>query len=705
MIRQFCGLTIALSLLIGCVPGESDQSDETAGSPAPAMAGDTMPPGGQRAAQGGRSIVLLDADEMTEDGGSKAQSAPSPTAEAAQAGQMVTNDNEAPTPVAMPMANRGGATGSVENESMNVGGQPVGGQPMGGVVSAPPVDLFTPPAVDGCVPERARFDTDIGPHFEQYCGLCHGSSLAFGAPYTLTNYNGLFDAVGDIRVLDVAIAELSAGTMPPAGHMRPGTQVREDILDWATCGAWRTGTDLLPNPGANFDVDRNILMDLGEPPADSDFFELRANAFEIPPNVDDHYECFRFEAPVDEPRFIRRIETLIDDVRVLHHVVLVPDEAGEPNTNSPCDVINPSSLTYAWAPGQGALQFPEGGIRLEPGQRLTLNIHYNNTARHPDVRDSSGVRIYHSAIEGPEVAMLTFGPLDIRIPAGENGSASGWCQMPSDTNLLYSFPHMHDAGTGFSQVIEHDDDTETDIINIFGWDFDAQYIYDTPVALPRGTVVRTTCTYRNATERTIRFGENTRDEMCFNFSYISPPIGISACNQAERPRPLTYDVGQCAPAGAEALMVEAVNAPIFPGEAPALTGGDTPDGLWVLSAAKLYLPQDMIGPFSLDRDRSVVNVIGSVGIVDGQFFFDGTAQLAVVAGPLSTNLTQALSFGGPANFGPDDSALLDLTVTCGQLGVSADLQYELVDDRLKILAPIQESIFRLDLLLEYTRVP
>ena len=168
--------------------------------------------------------------------------------------------------------------------------------------------------------------------------------------------------------------------MPPAGHMRPGTDVREAILDWATCGAWREGTDLCPTRAQTSMSTEKSFQDLGAPPPDTDFFELRAQDFRVTGEMTDHYECFRFEAPVDETRFIRQWKRLLM-MRGFFPYRAFPDENGEPNTNSPCNEINPSALTYAWAPGQGA-QFPEGGLRLEPGQRMTLNIHYNNAAQH-----------------------------------------------------------------------------------------------------------------------------------------------------------------------------------------------------------------------------------------------------------------------------------------------------------------------------------
>ena len=263
---------------------------------------------------------------------------------------------------------------------------------------------------EDCRPSRAAWDEKIKPFVEQFCGECHSETLAFGATYSLLDYEGLFSDTTGERPIDGTIRRLTEGTMPPPSQPKPGADVRKEILDWATCGQWRKGTDDLPNPGGAFDADKPIIGQ-SEPPLDgTDFFELRANQFEVGVDEKDRYECFTFELPITEDRFIRRVETVVGDARVLHHAILLPEGEGEPGTHARCEDDNPLSLVYGWAPGQGALQFPEGGIRIRPGQRMTVNIHYNNTGRHEGVKDSSGVRIYHGPAEGKEVSMLTFGP-------------------------------------------------------------------------------------------------------------------------------------------------------------------------------------------------------------------------------------------------------------------------------------------------------
>jgi hypothetical protein len=44
----------------------------------------------------------------------------------------------------------------------------------------------------------------------------------------------------------------------------------------------------------------------------------------------------------------------------------------------------------------------------------------------------------------------------------------------------------------------------------------------TPITVQTGDVITTTCTYTNPTNQMVRFGENTGNEMCFNFALYYP---------------------------------------------------------------------------------------------------------------------------------------------------------------------------------------
>ena len=77
-------------------------------------------------------------------------------------------------------------------------------------------------------------------------------------------------------------------------------------------------------------------------------------------------------------------------------------------------------------------------------------------------------------------------------------------------------PHMHQMGrhltfwhtpAGGDEQVVFDRD----------YDFDAQHLemYDPFVELAPGDTIRVECTWDNATNETVTFGESSNDEMCF----------------------------------------------------------------------------------------------------------------------------------------------------------------------------------------------
>jgi hypothetical protein len=568
-----------------------------------------------------------------------------------------------------------------------------------------------PPAVDAgrpsdqglteCMPSVEVYEATQKQVIQTHCGQCHGETLQFGAVHTLTSYESLLQQGPSGRPIDLLIDAVASGDMPPRGQETLGTDMRQTLVEWASCGTEGLPTPDPTNPGGDFDSNRPILMDPGAPPSGTDFFEFRAEGFEVSADARDRYECFYFEAPVGEERFIRRIETIQGDSRVLHHATLLPEAQGEPGTHSSCNDDNPLSLVYGWAPGQGALHFEEGGIRVSPGQRFTLQIHYNNAAGHTDVRDTSGVRIYHGPTEGPEVSMLTFGPLGFNLPPNRTTTVDGWCRLPADTKILFSFPHMHETGVGFNQVVEGTDPEAPgeSVVRLDGWDFGSQFIYETPVDLSAGDIVRTSCTFTNPTDRRMRFGPNTGDEMCFNFAYVSPPPPISFCNQNDRPIAYEYTAGECAGPGAEEVAAPPVFTAFIEGEAPRLEGGEAPEGLWIIADAKLYLASLAFGGFELDTVQSRVTALGTAAFGDGRFYFDATTEIHAVANGVSFDSAQPLTFNGPVVFSEEDPGALSVTAECGELPTESGIRYGYSDGHLLIVAPSRFGPVSFELLL------
>jgi hypothetical protein len=323
-------------------------------------------------------------------------------------------------------------------------------------------------------------------------------------------------------------------------------------------------------------------------------------------------------------------------------------------------------------------------MMLAPGSKLTLQVHYNNRARHPDVRDKSGVRIYHGPVEGPEINMLAFGPVDFEIPANQMSEAVGHCRLPQDTRIVASFPHMHEVGSGFEQVVIRDGADEADaesIITLDGWNFEAQYIYETPVELKTGDLVRTTCRFRNETDQMVRSGANTEDEMCFNFAYVTPPLPNNFCNSGAPAEPVPlYEPGECAPEDADQINVPQVGARILIGEPEAPTGGELRDGTWTLLNGRLYLPSETLGPVTVNIEQSTITSQGILRIEGDSIVMDAQLALHLVTSITDFDQTVPISLG--ANWSVEEAHQLKLDLTCGESDLVQDVRYSMRGERL-----------------------
>jgi hypothetical protein len=84
---------------------------------------------------------------------------------------------------------------------------------------------------------------------------------------------------------------------------------------------------------------------------------------------------------------------------------------------------------------------------------------------------------------------------------------------------------MHELGTRFVTEIRRGGDSgpaET-LVEVDPWDFDGQTTYPHEgVVLEPGDAIVTRCTYDNPHDYTVTYGEDTEDEMCFNFLTVYP---------------------------------------------------------------------------------------------------------------------------------------------------------------------------------------
>ena len=476
--------------------------------------------------------------------------------------------------------------------------------------------------------------------------------------------------------------------MPPVGQPRIPSQDALAFLDWATCGG-NSGSPIPgPNPGG-FDVSRPVFEPADDPLDDAAFIEFRADDGHIPADVSDQYTCFSFGGPAGGERFIRRIEPVIDDARVLHHIVLyeVPDGPGD-GREVDCGT-NLSAAIYAWAPGQQPVQFLDGGLVTNSNRRYLMEIHYNNSAGYTDVADQSGVRIFHSAPAGPTIDMLTIGPDGFSLPPLSRTAIEGTCDVAEPLTIIATLPHMHELGVSLKSTIRRANGIEEDLITLVGWDFNSQLFYDGEgLQLQPGDQIVTECVFENTFDERRKFGPYTDDEMCYNFLFVTPPPSDRRCNDTV---PKTaYDVGQCAPENAEDIAIEVSGraTDVQPSDA---IGGEFPRGQWRLADYMLIFESADIGLAVLDLDQTSLDAYGAMEISEsGRVAIDiaGTINAVFDSGG---GATQAVGFSVAGQLlGTDhESMSMNIMTDCPESGqVSFEFTYD--DGRLTFFVPFNQ---------------
>lgn len=538
-------------------------------------------------------------------------------------------------------------------------------------------DAAAPSDVGGCVPDRAAWDAQVRALVQRQCGACHGATTNFGAPYSLLDYDFILRPRADGRPVDRIAARLMAGTMPPAGTPAPTDEAAQAIVQWASCGAQT------PPPGRGLRASRPVFRAPERAPTGMEAWDLRAGNYPVAANLRDRYQCFSFTFPGSEARFIRRFELVADRSEVLHHVVLLRDS----RNTAPAEPFECSSMPegsdylYAWAPGQSAFEFPDGGLRVTPGQRVVMQIHYNNGQGLEGVRDNSGVRIFHTAPQGTEYGMVAIGPVGFQIPPRSMGAAESACGFSRPSRILAGMPHMHQIGAEFSQDLVRAGGARESLISLQGWQFESQLFYDFGTEMQPGDRLVTRCVFNNTTPQSVRSGERTSDEMCFNFAYVTPAPTERYCDQAiSSGMEFGYTPGACAlpaaPSEVPTVMGRAVVQP-----APALGGGELPEARWVLSGVAWYLNSASVGSMSLNLDETSLSSRGQLWTGAGRLNADFVTRMnLVITGGVRLARDFAASFGGSFT---SPTSPLALTSTCGASAPSS-VRYAVDGDTLTV---------------------
>jgi hypothetical protein len=404
------------------------------------------------------------------------------------------------------------------------------------------------------VPARPTYWAHVAPIVQQHCAQCH---VAGGlAPFALSTYE-------DARShADMIAASVTAGTMPPwmpSASCRPLQHVR--VLpadDLTTIQRW-VATGTAEGDRAAFVARPGTPATLPDTPS---LMVQPAEAYAPRPSAIDDYHCFIMDPSLTTERDLVGVRFVPGEPRIVHHVIVYEIKAAglaalqrlddaEPGAGYTCfggpgvSAQRQVQFVAGWAPGGPPMRMPTGtGIRLSPGSRLVMQVHYNQ-ANGRGLSDRTRTELFFSENPVPRVAyVIPLAQQDFRLPAGARDTvveASVRLRqygVPLNATVYGLAPHMHTLGTAVSVDVTRANTTTSEcLVDIPRWDFHWQqfYLFEEPLRVTPDDTIRLRCRYDNTAARQpvidgvpqaprdVRWGEGTFDEMCSNFFYATVP--------------------------------------------------------------------------------------------------------------------------------------------------------------------------------------
>ncbi|XP_007521497.1 dopamine beta-hydroxylase [Erinaceus europaeus] len=286
------------------------------------------------------------------------------------------------------------------------------------------------------------------------------------------------------------------------------------------------------------------------------------------PGVETTYWCYITELPKGFPRHhIVMYEPIVTEGNeaLVHHMEIFQCAAEldrVPSFSGPCDSkMKPDRLNFcrhvlaAWALGAKAFYYPEeAGLAFGgPGSSrfLRLEVHYHNPLKIRDRRDSSGIRLYYTAMmrrfdAGIMELGLVYTPVMAIPPQETSFILTGYCTdkctqlalPPTGIHIFASQLHTHLTGRKVVTVLARDGQ-EKEVVNRdnhYSPHFQEIRMLKKIITVHPGDVLITSCTYNTQDRKLATVGGfGILEEMCVNYVHYYPQTQLELCKSAVDP--------------------------------------------------------------------------------------------------------------------------------------------------------------------------
>ena len=415
-----------------------------------------------------------------------------------------------------------------------------------------------PPSSTSDHPEKdppaqgVTYHKDVRPLVEAHCASCHEDGGI--GPFVLDSYSTVSERAAAIH------DAVQAGTMPP---WQPDPDCRryqdERILtpdermvfsEWLA-GGLKEGD---PQDYRPLSTAQGLTPEELGPPS----LQLTLSEPYTPnPELPDDYRCFVLDHEFQEETFLRTSNVHPDRSALVHHVILflVSGQFASQLERLDQDDPGPGYTCFGgvgagtpqpiagWVPGSAVARGSDmAGIRIPPGAKIVMQIHYNTLTTVPEP-DQSSIEFWFLEQQPPNLLQAFFFPylgLDIQPGDADSYQTRDFINRgPEPWTIVSTSPHMHLLGKRFKTTKVAEDGTEECLVDIKDWDFNWQQGYgllpDDVMVVAPGERLRMECWYDNSASNQpvvngvqlepgqVGWGEGTLDEMCLNSLVMVEP--------------------------------------------------------------------------------------------------------------------------------------------------------------------------------------
>jgi hypothetical protein len=341
------------------------------------------------------------------------------------------------------------------------------------------------------------YSKDVAPILKEKCTACHVQGGI--APFAMNNYNVVLGFSPMIREVLLTKRMPPAQVDPHVNRFKNANYITtnelQTLVHWIDAGSPRGAakkdplTDLKPIKEE---------WQLGKPD-----LIVEVPAYEVPATGVIDYFNHVIDLPFNEDKYVRAVQFIPGDTRVLHHLLSYMSSPNFDRTK-PVNEENVRDFLEGYAPGKtDATQFPEGtGVFIPKGNVLVMQMHYTTMGK--AVVDKTRVGLYFHKTP-PNNKYLTHpishGGQALQIPAGENEYKMNGQYSVKEDILLYALrPHMHYRGRAFRFTAIYPDQTREVLMNVPNYNFAWQPTYRLaePKIIPAGSRIITDGIFDNS---------------------------------------------------------------------------------------------------------------------------------------------------------------------------------------------------------------